>query len=520
MINEQPFKFKKIMRDVKVGSYLQLLYPNLSKEELEKQIKEKINQDYDFYTETKKGNQKYISIYTRKNIYQIKNQTIINQFDRLKTQVKNYELINEIKNNKPYMIHPQVIGKFKNKNIKKIEEVLYKFIREGEIRSIKENKVELEHKQQEVILVIDFHNRVIRDIIHYKRYQINNNSIIIEEEKMRIDNKNKEEEIKRGVLLNQLNLFCSNIINTEEAIDDIREGLQNIKIDKNKERFYIETKNCLYTVKNYNIIDINPKQEFQINNATPINLNDFTLSATNKRNSEFITEIPVVKLYMNINTAKKYMYKLGLSIKVITKFITDDNIQELYNFLIEDIVNFGYVLYDNYMSTCMIIKTKRFYYLIKNGVIINIKTLNQKIIPECSIYFQRVYIKGKLEKTNILDLEVGDRVRDYITYGAINNLEMKDHAKERYKERISRKEDSSFLEMTVKQDIYKYGTVYMGTYYDSTKLIKGLKNIYIIDNYNIISVWRINPVIENIGERYSNLIEEITITEVDDSEII
>ena len=60
----------------------------------------------------------------------------------------------------------------------------------------------------------------------------------------------------------------------------------------------------------------------------------------------------------------------------------------------------------------------------------------------------------------------------------------------------------------------------MGTYYNNTKLIKGLKNVYIIDNYNIISVWRINPVIEDIGERYLNLIEEITMTEVDDSEIL
>ena len=60
----------------------------------------------------------------------------------------------------------------------------------------------------------------------------------------------------------------------------------------------------------------------------------------------------------------------------------------------------------------------------------------------------------------------------------------------------------------------------MGTYFKDTKLVKGLKNVYIIDNNYIISVWRINPVIEKIGERYQNLIEEITLTEMDESEIL
>lgn len=518
MFNEQPLKLRKILHDVKVGDYVQFLYPKLSKEELEKQLKEKINQDYDFYTETKKGNQKLISVYTKKNIYQIKNQTIINQFDRLKAQIKNYNLKNEIKN-KRYIIHPLVIEKFKNKNIEKIQEVLYRFIEGGEIRAVKENRVELAHKQQEVVLIIDFHNDVIKDIIHYRRNQIENNTILIEGEKMKIDTSSEEEKIRKDVLINQLNLLDSNIVNVKEAIRDISEGLIDIEVDEEKEILYVKTQNCLYTIKNYNIVNINPKQEFKINEAIPIELVDFTPLST-KQNSEYIIEAPIVKIYRNMDTARKYMYKLGLSIKVITKFLTDDNIRELYNFLIEDIINFGYILYDNYMDNCKIIKTKRFYYLVKNDVIINIKTPKQENIPECSIHFQRVYTRDKLEKINILDLEVGDRVRDYITFDAIKNLRIKEHAKERYKERISKKEDPSFIELLIKQDIYKYGTVYMGTYYDNTKLIKGLKNVYIIDNYNIISVWRINPSIENIGERYLNLIEEITMTKVDENEII
>jgi hypothetical protein len=519
MPNEQPLKLRKILQDIRVGEYVQFLYPELSKEELEKKLKEQIKKDYDFYTESKKGNQKLINIYTTKNIYQVKNQTIINQFDRLKAQIKSYNLEDEIKS-KRYIIHPQVIDKFRNKNLMKIEEVLYRFIEEGEIRSLKENGVELIHKRQEVTLIIDFHNDIIRDIITYRRNPIDNNSIIIEGEKMKVDTKKEEERIRYEVFINQLNLLDSNIINAKEAINDIKENLINIDVEEEKERLCVETKNCLYVIENYNIVNIYPKQGFIIGKPEPIELDDFTLFTANNQNNEYLMRMPVVELYNDIDTARKYMYLLGLSIKVITKFITDDNIRELYNFLVEDIVNFGYVLYDNYMDNCKIIKTRRFYYLIKNDVIINIKTLQQENISECSIRFQRVYIKDKTEKTNILDLEVGDRVRDYITFDVVNNLRLKEHAKERYRERISKKVDSSLVELIIKQDIYKNGTVYMGTYYNNTKLIKGLKNIYIIDNYNIISVWRINPSIENIGERYMNLIEEITMAEVEENEII
>lgn len=518
MPNEQPLKLRKMLQNIRVGEYVQFLYPELSKEELEEKLKKQIKQDYDFHTEIKKGNQKLINIYTTRNIYQIKNQTIINQFDRLKTEIKNYNLKNEIKN-KQYIIHPRVIEKFKNKNLNKIEEVLYKFIQEGEVRTVKENQVEVVHKQQDVALIIDFHNDVIKDIITYRRHPIGSNSIIVEGEKMKVDTKGDEESVRREVFLNQLNLLDSNIINVKEAIKDIEENLINIEVDEGKEILYVKTRNCLYVVKNYNIIDIQPNPGFTLSKPVPLELGDFTLLTANKQNSEYIMKIPVVKFYGDIGKTKKYMYQLGLSIRVITKFVTDNNIRELYNFLIEDIIN-GYLLYDNYMDNCKIIKTRRFFYLIKNDVIINIKTPQQENIPECSIRFQRVFVKNKTEKINILDLEVGDRVRDYVTFEAINNLRMKEHAKKRYKERISTKEDPSRIEFIIKQDIYRYGTVYMGTYYNNTKLIKGLKNIYIIDNHNIISVWRINPSIEYIGERYMNLIDEITMAKVDESEII
>ena len=353
MPNKQPLKLRKILQDIRVGEYVQFLYPELSKEELEKNLKNKLRKTTIFIL-SPKGNQKFINIYTTKNIYQVKNQTIINQFDRLKAQIKSYNLEDEIKS-KRYIIHPQVIDKFKNKNLMKIKEVLYRFIEEGEIRSIKENGVELIHKRQEVTLIIDFHNDIIRDIITYRRNPIDNNSIIIEGEKMKVDTKKEEKRIR--YFINQLNLLDSNIINAKEAINDIKENLINIDVEE-KERLCVETKNCLYVIENYNIVNIYPKQGFIIGKPEPIELDDFTLFTTNNQNNEYLMRIPVVELYNDIDTARKYMYLLGLSIKVIIKFITDDNIRELYNFLIEDIVNFGYVLYDNYMDNCKILKLK------------------------------------------------------------------------------------------------------------------------------------------------------------------
>jgi len=42
MPNEQPLKLRKILQDIRVGEYVQFLYPELSKEELEKNLKNKL----------------------------------------------------------------------------------------------------------------------------------------------------------------------------------------------------------------------------------------------------------------------------------------------------------------------------------------------------------------------------------------------------------------------------------------------------------------------------------------------
>ena len=65
MPNEQSLKLRKILQDIRVGEYVQFLYPELSKKELEKNLKNKLIKTTIFIL-SPKGNQKLINIYTTK----------------------------------------------------------------------------------------------------------------------------------------------------------------------------------------------------------------------------------------------------------------------------------------------------------------------------------------------------------------------------------------------------------------------------------------------------------------------
>lgn len=515
MLNKQIGKFRemvgnKYFRIMSFGSIKR-------KENLNKNVVDINNY---LYAKNNKENQKTVEVYTKKNASGICSKaTSQERLEQYQEQLILIELTKQIQLHH-CSISSTVVDKFKNKNLEKIKEVINRFITEGKVKEVNNNIVYFEHNLQDVLLVIDYLNYIISDIVTYKeKKSIEENSVLIRNDKLKLLDKRETTQIKNEVLLNQLDLICSDIVNEKEAREDIKNNFVSANMDEEKKLLIVNTKNCQYILYHYNIIDVKPKRNFSMSPAEPLEVDDFLEIDKNESNSQYITKKSIEDFYDG--KARKYLYRLGLSIKVITKFNTEgNNINELYDFLMEDIIRYGYVLYDNYMENCMIVKTRRFYYLIKNNVVINIRDVNQKPIKECSILFKRVYVKEQLEKTEILDLDVGDKIRDYITYEAINNLQMKKHAFERYKERISKKGDASLIEISVKQDIYKNGVVHMGTYYNNTKLVKGLKNIYIIDNANIISVWRINPVIENIGERYQNLIEEVTLTEIDECDIL
>lgn len=496
-----------------------LMYPTDIKKKTEGQKGEDFPKEYDFYTETEEEDKKLISVYIKKSVCRTQEETVETGSVEPQDEIDIVLLTDKIKSH-PCHIDEYIISKFKNKNKKKINEVISRFVGEGRVKEVSNGLAYYEHNQHDIFLVIDFHNNIIKDIVDYKeKKSVEDNTILIKKDKMRLTSVKEETHIRKDVLLCQLDLLASDIVDAGEAKQDIQNHFCSAEMDEEEENLIIETKNCKYVLHQYNIVDVIPQGDFSLSPAPPLKFDDFSALVVGEQNAEYMTKVKIQDFYEG--KAHKYLYKFGLSIKVITKFNTEgNNINDLYDFLMEDIMRFGYVLYDNYMENCMIIKTRRFYYLVKNSVIINIKDSRQNAIEECSIPFKKVYVKEQSEKTQILDLDIGDRIRDYITYDTIHRLKMKHHAIERYKERISRKKDPSFIEMAVKQDIYKHGTIYMGTYFKDTKLVKGLKNVYIIDNNYIISVWRINPVIEKIGERYQNLIEEITLTEMDESEIL
>lgn len=426
--------------------------------------------------------------------------------------------------NLKYIICQEVIDKFKNKNIKKIYEVVDIFLQNGKIKILNDEIAELSMKIYDIKFLINYKKQTINEVIHEKNKEIKNNSIYFVKGKATIleDENVKEDELifKKQVFLEQIELLEGNNIDKKMVIEDIKNNLKEIKlIEGEEDKINIVTANYEYEIINYNIRKVKTlsnninifKEESVIENDIKEEVNIVNISE-----KEFLTNMKVINLYGSIKSAKNYVNKLGVSIKVICKFITEDNISELYNFMADDIIYYGTVLYDNYIDNCMIIKTKRFYYLIKNNVIINIKTINKEDIKECSIPFRKIKDKFVTEKKCILDLEIGDRVRNIISQNTINSLVMKEHAKERYLERISKNVDLTKVEAEIKKDIYKNGVVCMGTYYKNTKLIKGYKYIYIINNNYIISVWKINSKIENIENRYKNMIEELTMSELEE----
>ncbi|QUH22117.1 hypothetical protein [Alkaliphilus sp. B6464] len=444
--------------------------------------------------------------------------------DKFKNAITEKELIFSIRHKK-YTISQDVINKFRNKNIRKIYEVIDIFLKSGNIQLLEDEKAIITMKLYDIKFLINYRKRTINGIIQDKGIDIKDNSITFKKGKAIIleDNEIKEDKIifRKDVFLEQLYLLEGVNIDKNKVIEDIRCNLKEIELfNRGEEIISIETTKCKYEIINYNIKNTILKMEnfdiYEKLEGITQSKKDNKVDIANIMQQEYLTNLKVLDLYGGIETAKNYIKKVGLSIKVITKFITEENLSELFRFLVDDVVYHGIVLYDNYIDNCMIIKTKRFYYLLKNNVIINIKTTNQEEIEDCSISFKKVQDRFVTEKRCILDLELRDRVRDIISQFTINGLKMRNHAKARYKERISKDADISMIELDIKKDIYKNGVVCMGTYYQNTKLIKGHKYIYIIDNNYIISVWRINPTVIYVEKRYNDMIDELVMTELEE----
>lgn len=424
---------------------------------------------------------------------------------------KNIDAIKLIRT-KQFTIKDSVFMKFRNYNRKKIIELMEFILKNGDIHFLKGEKADLGVKTHDFKIRVNFKKRIIENLLDNKEGEVKEKSIVFEKGVPKIEPyiEKKEERFNMSQFLKQIDLLQSSSVNVDKLKKAITEGEFNLKYTNLQHQiFVLASKDLSFKVASYNVESCITNDRSFLEGPDK-SIKPLTQKEIDELDESYLSSISVIDMYGSYKKAKQYLDRLGLSVKTSSKFILENNENELHLFLISDIVQFGKVLYDNYMKNELIIRTNRFTYLIKNNVIINIKTVNMEEISICEYEFKRILNPVKMEKTSLLSLETGDLVKDYISRRYISKLEMAEHAVERYRERISRYEDLALAELEMKNDIYKNGEVIFGTYFKNTKLIKGFQNAYVVDNWRIISVWEYSEGINDIKEKYKTLIEEFS----------
>lgn len=488
---------EKFYKNMTISNKVRYIYKQKNKQELKNMFLADILKN--FKREYVISEYVYIET-TTKNTYKFKDLELVNIL-KIKPVSNDNILLCLRKNN--ILIYDYIVKKFQGFHRTKIEEIVKLFLDGGCILKRNREFVYVSNRLSEFVLVFDFHNNSLENILNKNLIEVGDNFLVIENDKIKsID---EEVSIDTNVLKKQFKYLDSYTYDINLYKDDIVNNFIDYKVlDIKKNSILINTKNYKYLVNDYNISSIKDRKNIPL----PTNCNR-SIDKTNDSidfdeitfEEMYKTNILVKDFYSDYIKAIEYVNKLGLSIRVITKFILDSNLYELYSFLISDIIYYGNVIYDNYMNGEMIVKTNRFYYLIKENIITNIKNLYKEDIEECSLEF-RTFKKYNIEKKDILDLDIKDKIRDYISFKKINSLKVSEHAAERFSERISKKNLIIDREQDIKNDIYKNGEVMLGTYYTDTKLVKGQKNVYVLNDIEIISVWKINYFMENLLDRY------------------
>lgn len=415
-----------------------------------------------------------------------------------KKSLSNEEIVkNLIK--KRIRIYPTIINKFYEIGENKILEIIEKFVNGCYIIYRNATNVIVKNNLFDLLLKFDYHNNILIDIITNKYEEIEDNQISIALDKFIInkDNKNNNNFLEKIEFLN------SYLYDINEFKDDIINNFISYKNLTNNS-ILVNSKNYIYTIKDYNIISIKNNKEILPTKFIEKKTNKDILSKLNiSMNKEYYCDISIEQYYGNYMKANEYCEKMGISIKVLIKFRLDNNANELFRFLTKDICLYGQVIYDNYLENFIVVSTNRFIYVIKEGVLLNIYSIEGEEIEECSYNFPNLQ-KAIIRKNDILDLDINDKVRNYISYKDILNLNICDHVRIRYEERISKTKQLDDELQCLKNDIYKNGKVILGTYYLSTKLVQTKKYVYVINKNEIISIWKINKFINEIHDRYFN----------------
>lgn len=495
------------LKNISLSNKVKCLCTNKNSFELIESIVEDIKSEG---TRCYKRNE-YYYYETKNNTYKFKDNVLINMFK--KKPISNEEIVKSLKE-EDIIIMDYIVDMFVGIKKDKILEVVKLYIDSCSISKRTLEEIYISNKLSEVILVFDYYNNSLEKILN-NQFQEIKHPLMISNDKIVISYEHDIEPKKiltKEDICNRLSYFDSYVYDVDKCKNDILNNYVSYKvIDKSRNAISIYTTRYIYSVIDYNVVGVRgedglpiPTNSIKRYNNSPLNVEAF--KGELDLNYDYITNVTTKSFYNSYLKAMTYINRLGLSIRVIIKFILDTNLLELYKFITSDIFYYGVVKYDNYLNNEMIIVTNRFCYIIKNSVIINIKTIQYEEIDECSIEF-KTFRRGVIKKEKIVDLDIKDTVRNYITKDHIDGLRINKHAKKRFQERISKKNSLEDQEYKIKRDIYKHGKVMLGTYYLNTKLIKGLKNVYVLSNNEIVSIWRCNDVIENINNRYYKQVE-------------
>lgn len=444
---------------------------------------------------------KYSYIETENHIYKFMNKSLLNIMH--KKNIPDEEILKALLLGN-WLISPSFLKKFKDISEIKIRNVLLDFFKDCIICEKKQDSIYLKNNLHDATIIYDYHNNYLDNIfVNEKNKNHDIEYFGFNKDKITLLNVIPASKTQNKDVLKQLNYLDSYKYDISLYKDDFTNKKIN-KIVPTDNGFILYTKNNEYIIENYNITKIlnaplNKNLKINEPNFDKINLESLFVQCTIQ--PEFIISEKLTKIYGGLETTKDCISKIGLSIRVITKFITNNNFRELFDFLIDDIVYYGTVKYDNYMSGEMIIYTNRFIYYLKEGVILNILNPDTSEIDECSLLFKPIRNNSSLKKS-ILDLDINDKIRSYITYEDIKALQPSQHVIDRFEERILKNRDFLTWGEDIKNDIYKFGTVMLGTYYTTTKLIRGKKYVYVISDRSIISIWKPNEFIDELNKKY------------------
>lgn len=410
-----------------------------------------------------------------------------------------------------FTIKQNVINKFQNRNTRKIIEFLDFYLKKGSIKVLNKETAEVNLKIYDFIIKLNYRTRIIEFIGENGERPLEDNSIVFVKGAPKILNPRENDptyKFEKLQFIKQSHFLKSHLIDENKIISKLEKGNFELKYaNPKKGSFIVKMQDASFKVSNYNIVNFVSSKNIHFENNNP-EYKVVDLSSLGYLDEDYFANVKVIDIYKDEEKALGYFEKFGLSVKTITRFVLENNESELFDFLISDIIQFGIILYDNYMKNEMIVKTKRFVYFIKNSIIINIKSLDLNEFEFCSMEFKKVYKAAYPQKVDILDLTHDDPIKDFISRKSIDSLKMADHAKERYIERVNKDSDFSMVEMDIKNDLYKNGTATFGTYYKNTKLIKGLKHVYVVDNKRIISVWEQSKTLNEIKDQYLSAINE------------